>query len=349
MKFKKLLTILLLSLSFTLAFTACSKDEGRSSKKAASDEDEDEDEDEEEEASSKKKSKKKKKDKEDSEEDDKKKEETDSEDVIYESDLISYDAEYDEGSYSVQYKLVIHDEESADFYETDYYEDSDYDYSTHMSGEYAFQDDDTVELFVRYQGTIQTLRINLDGEKVTDIEYVYDSGVGELVGNTYNCYDSEIGSCYLEVEEDGSATLGTSDKTYTGYMSKYGEEWNLMVSDPETEESIDWIIYIDGDVFSYETFGEYLYSDYEGEFKAFGQYGDATFKFSGDGKASVDLKIDGKSKHFEGNFYVDTEEERISGAYLKTEDETEVLDLEFDEVDGEMNYHGQYSQMMAAG
>ena len=61
------------------------------------------------------------------------------------------------------------------------------------------------------------------------------------------------------------------------------------------------------------------------------------------------LKIDGKKKHFEGNFYVDSEQGVISSAYLTCEDDATILDISFDEVDGMMNYHGHYMIPLAAG
>lgn len=345
MNFKKIMAILLLSLSMCVAFTACSKTESKSAKESSSDDDEDEEDEEEEESSSKKKKNKKKKNEDEDDKTDKK--EKASSDIVYESEPELIESEY-EGNYTVQYKVTLHSDDTADYYETTAYENSDYDYTTHYSGEYSLEDD-LVEFFVRYNDSIETMKIYLEGDKISGVEYVYDAGVDELAGNTYTCDGTEIGICSFEVNEDGSATLHTEDADYTGYMSKYNDEWNLMVSNEETEESIDWIVYIDGSEFTYVPYAEYMYGDYAGELQAFGQYGDVTFTLNADGTISADVKIDGKKKHFEGNYYVNSEDGVVSSAYLTCEDDQTILDIAFDEVDGMMNYHGHYMIPLAAG
>ncbi len=349
MTFKKIMAILLLSLSMCVAFTACSKTEGKSARESSSDEQEDEEEedeeDEEEETSSKKKKNKKKKN--DDEDDKSDKKGKDSSDIVYESEPVLTESEYD-GNYTLSYKLILHDDETADYYETTAYENSDYDYSTHYFGEYSLEDD-LVQLFVRYNDSTESMKIYLEGDKISSVEYVYDAGVDELVGNTYTCTDNGMGICSFEVNEDGSATLHTEELEYTGYMSKYNDEWNLMVSNEETEENIDWIVYIDGNEFNYVPYAEFLYGDYAGELQAFGQYGDVTFTLNPDGTISTDMKIDGRKKHFEGNYYVNSEDGVISSAYLTCEDDATILDISFDEVDGMMNYHGHYMIPLAAG
>ena len=345
MNFKKIMAILILSLSMCVAFTACSKTEGKSAKESSSDDDEDEEDEEEEESSSKKKKNKKKKT--DDEDDKTDKKEKESSEIVYESEPQVMESEY-EGNYILSYKVVLHDDDAADYYETTSYEDSDYDYTTHYSGEYSLEDD-LIQLFVRYNESTETMKIYLEGDKISSVEYVYDAGVSELVGNTYTCSDTETGICSFEVNEDGSATLHTEEMEYTGYMSRYNDEWNLMVSNEETEESIDWIVYIDGTDFTYVPYAEYLYGDYAGEMQAFGQYGDVTFTLNPDGTISADVKVDGKKKHFEGNYYVNSEDGVVSSAYLTCEDDQTILDIAFDEVDGMMNYHGHYMIPLAAG
>ena len=197
-----------------------------------------------------------------------------------------------------------------------------------------------------YEDVLDTLTLFLEN---SGVEYVYDAGVSELVGNTYTCSDTETGICSFEVNEDGSAALHTEEMEYTGYMSRYNDEWNLMVSNEEAEESIDWIVYIDGTDFTYVPYAEYLYGDYAGEMQAFGQYGDVTFTLNADGTISADVKVDGKKKHFEGNYYVNSEDGVVSSAYLTCEDDQTILDIAFDEVDGMMNYHGHYMIPLAAG
>ena len=108
MNFKKIMAILLLSLSMCVAFTACSKTEGKSAKESSSDDDEDEEDEEEEESSSKKKKNKKKKN--DDEDDKTDKKEKESSDIVYESEPQVMESEY-EGNYILSYKVVLHDDD----------------------------------------------------------------------------------------------------------------------------------------------------------------------------------------------------------------------------------------------
>lgn len=347
MNFKKIMAMLMIGLCMSVAFTGCSKSDNKSARESSSDED-DEEEDEEEEKEEKSSKKNKKKKKKDDSEKEKEDDRDETGDTVYESELIEQENEY-EGSYSLQYRIVLHEDGTADYYETNYSAESNYDYTTHMSGEYN-ADNDIIELLVPYNGNVETLKVYLEGTAISEVEYVYDAGVGDIAGETYSCDDTEIGPCSFEVFDDGSVTMTGNDRTYTGYLSKFEDEWNLMVSDDsgEESESLDWIVYIDGNEFTYVPYRVYIYGDYQGEFEAFGQFGDAMFIFNEDGTASTDMKIDGKKKHFEGNYYVNSEEGRIGSAYMTSEDGT-TLDISFDEVDGMMNYHGSYMVPLAAG
>ncbi|MCR4990695.1 MAG: hypothetical protein K6A38_07525 [Lachnospiraceae bacterium] len=354
MKFRKFIVMMLMSLCIVGLGTGCSSiKELSSDKKESSKEEDEEGEEEEEEKESKKKKKKKDKDKDEDEEEDKK--EKKSKEQVFESEPEESSYEYDEGEiYYTTTKAVLREDGTASFMYVYEYPSENSVSTNEYLGTYEWQGDDTFEVYVTSYGNVETRRITVEGDKITNVEYL-NGNVAEEIAGTYTCDSTEAGADNtLEIYADGSAYLLADDKEYSGYVYAIDDKWNVCVSNNEYVESyddyvgFDWVCDFDGGTFDYVSYAYYIYADYEQEMKAFGDLGEVTFKFDDVGNCTTSVKIDGKTRNFEGSYYVNKDEERIESAYVQDEDGN-TLNLNFGEVDGQMNYFGEYTKALGAG
>ena len=191
---------------------------------------------------------------------------------------------------------------------------------------------------------------DLDGEKVTKVSYKYLQTDFEGIEGTYKAETEEFGMTTIEINQFGEAELTKEDGTkLKGNVSLYDDRYDMMVSDEDYSETVDWFVDFNGDSFTYEDYQKSIYKDYAGTYKCFGSLGDLELTVDERGIASTTVTIDGEKHEMNGTIGIDPDTNKFNGAYLSTEDGYG-LDLTLvDWEDGTYNYSGTLSSPLNAG
>ena len=265
--------------------------------------------------------------------------------AVYESDIVSSypdgeeDAEYFDQS---QERLVILDDTTAEYSHITYYQGGGYNTYT-MPGVYTV-DGDTI-VFTG-NGGYDVYTFKTEGNKLMETEFTYQNPAVTAVQGTYKNADYT-----LEIREDGTAELSNfRGEHYSGSFYELSDGgWEFMAYDEAAEKSVDYIITLNGDRFSMETYMHKRYSSFAGEYKLTGDLGEFVLTVDAEGNASAYVTISGETEYANGYVYLDYEDQNISGCSMVTE-KGEQLELQFGEKIGDaINYFGTMSILLAAG
>ena len=237
---------------------------------------------------------------------------------------------------------MILDGTEAEYSHITYYQGGSYNNYT-MRGVYT-ADGDTI-VFTS-NGGYDVYTFKTEGNKLIDTQYSYQNPAVKAVAGTYKNADYT-----LEIREDGTADLSSfRGLRYTGSFYELSEGgWEFMAYDEETGSSVDYIITLNGDRFSMETFMHKRYSAFAGEYKLTGDLGEFILTVDAEGNASAYVTVSGEREYANGYVYLDYEDQNISGCSMVTE-KGEQLELQFGEKIGDaINYFGTMSVILAAG
>lgn len=273
----------------------------------------------------------------------------------YESDdIVEYytDAPED-GSYIERYALDILEDGRGIFTDNCMYREDNVT-TTRLTGEVEKTDDGYSFVYKYDDGMEDIKHFTIDGNKITGVEYYYSGNDTSIITGKYVAKDGEYGALSLEIYNTSEATITMDDVELHGHVMNYDGNWEVTasnyenVADPADEMYLDIIVSFEGDEFTYISYEKYIYGSFAGDIEAFGDLGDVLFHFGDDGRVYADVEVQDIIRTYEGNYYVDSEAGKIQDAYLYDADGNS-LSLNFDYVDGMLNYSGSYSIILGAG
>lgn len=197
----------------------------------------------------------------------------------------------------------------------------------------------------------------LNNGEVTNVNYQYigDYSLADYEG-IYQISDGKYGDISIMIDRFANATVTVSDDVYSGYIYIEDDNCHLYAYSDTAYCSIDWIIYIDGNSFSYDEAPSSYYAAYAGSYDCFGMLGDIVIEIDNEGSAFSSFEIDGSMIDFNGQMYFgedynDAKEEPTIYVTLTSDDGTYSLDLMLMDItgDGTWNYSGSITSPLSAG
>lgn len=266
--------------------------------------------------------------------------------VVYETEITGPDTEGTEEPDVIldryQDRLTLLDETNAEYSNITYYSTGGYNTYT-MPGTYT-ADGNTIVFTDKTGSSVYTFRT--DGNRLTETEYSYHDVAVEKVQGTYKNADYT-----LEIRADGSAELSSfRGIRYIGSIYELEDgTFEFMAYDEPTETSVDYVITLNGERFTMETFSHMRYNRFAGQYNMKGDLGEFVMTVDTEGNASAEINIFGRKTLATGYIYLGDEEQDIAGCTLNT-DRGEQLYLSFGErIDDSINYYGTLSIILAAG
>lgn len=266
--------------------------------------------------------------------------------------VLTVNSENEDGIYSEykkQYVMYIYDE-IAELFDCSSYDDSSVYYSLYRGkfeeteyGYNVFAEDNNIYM------------VFVADDKITHVTYATDLEAEKRrmdLAGVYTAKSDELGDLKLtisEYAEDVILEFGTEKRTCSLFETMDGK-WDLVsYAGEEDATSIDWIVEFNGNTFSYKGFYENEYEYVAGEYTINGDLGELNFVIEASGTTTMEWEVDGEIIQLSGSAYTDPDTKTLTSIYLYDESGNYALDLNIDELDGELRYYGRVTKPLGAG
>lgn len=216
------------------------------------------------------------------------------------------------------------------------------------------RDGNAVTMTVTFEEAPIIITMNVEGNKVTDVEFKYGSNDTAEIAGTYEIEDPVLGTVSVSVAEDGTVSVQNNTVALTGNIYRIESvenTWELTYYDDNYDYYRDWVLTFGNGGFTCVSYMEYFYGRLAGTYTVKGDLGEFDISVSKEGTATAYVPIDGSKMFMSGSVTPSDEWEGIGSVYLSNEFGYELSLYVTKLEDGTLNYSGTFSviTVLAAG